>query len=413
MRNYLSRKMNIKASDKIIINATNIGEKSSGIGIYSLSILKELAKTESDILFEIYVNKKSKQHIKKIYFPANFKIKWVTKLISPDYNFIGHLLRLVYSNFLSIFNRRNIFFNTSQLEVSFFSRNQVVTIHDVIPLLFPEYHKKLYLYFKILLKFALKKAIVIISPSAHTKKLLTKFYNIPPEKIEIIPNGVADYFLKQGEKKQVKEKYILYAGRISPMKNIKGIIEAYYLIKKKIPHTLIFIGCGEEEFKKEIKKGRLPEKILSDPSIIFKGYVDENEINNLMRGASLLIFPSLFEGFGLPPLEAMACNTPVVASSSASLPEVCGNAAHYVDPYNFKDIAEGILKVIKDKNYSQSLIRKGRERIKYFSWETSAKLVLNIIRSEMFPVRQKSSILKTGALINDTNAQKSLPPQIY
>ena len=131
-------------------------------------------------------------------------------------------------------------------------------------------------------------------------------------------------------------------------------------------------------------------------------------MNNLMKGASLFIFPSLYEGFGLPPLEAMACGTPVVTSTSASLPEVCGNAAHYVNPYNFTEIAEGILKVIKDKNYSQYLIGKGRERIKKFSWETSTRSVLNIIRSELipFPSKQfKPNKLSAAALINTATAK--------
>ena len=402
--------MKNKIFNKIIINATNIGERSSGIGIYSLSIIKELVKIETDIFFEIYVNKKCKPQLDKISFPGNFKIKWVTKYVSPDYNFIGHLLRLIYSNLLSILNRKNIFFNTSQLEVSFFNRNQVVTIHDVIPLLFPEFHKKQYFYFKKLLGFALQKARIIITPSTHTKELITKLYNIPSWKIDIIPNGIPDYFLKKNEEKQIKEEYILYAGRICPMKNIKGIVEAFYSIKELIPHNLVFVGGEKEEFKKEIRAGRLPKKILNDNRIILRGYVDEEEMNNLMKGASLFIFPSLYEGFGLPPLEAMACGTPVVTSTSASLPEVCGNAAHYVNPYDFTEIAGGILKVIKDKKYSQYLVRKGRDRIKKFSWETSAKSVLNIIRSEMilFPSKQlKPNILKAADFISANAKIKS------
>lgn len=401
--------MRNEAFNKIIINATNIGERSSGIGIYSLSILKELARIETDISFEIYVNKKSKKYIEKIYFPNNFKIKWVSKYVSPDYNFAGHLLRLIYSNLLSIIKRKDIFFNTSQLEVSFFNRNQVVTIHDVIPLLFPEFHKKQYFYFKKLLGFALHKARIIITPSQHTKELLTKVYNIPSWRIDKIPNGISDYFQKNN-KEHVKEEYILYAGRICPMKNISGIVESFYLIKKLIPHKLIFIGGGIDEFKKEIKAGRLPKKILKDDRVIIKGYVTEEETNKLMRRAALLIFPSLYEGFGLPPLEAMACNTPVVVSRSASLPEVCGNAAHYVNPDDCTDIADGIRKVLNDKIYSQQLVSNGRERIKLFSWESSAKSVLNIIRLEMnlVPSKQlKTKILQAANFINNTNFKKS------
>ena len=397
--------MSNKIFNKIIINATNIGRRSSGIGIYSLSIIKELAKIEENIFIEIYVNRTCKPQIDKISFPDNFRIKWVTKYVSPDYNFIGHLLRLIYSNLLSIIKRKDIFFNTSQLEVSFFNRNQVVTIHDVIPLLFPEFHKNQYFYFKWLLGIALKKARIIITPSSHTKELISKLYNIPTRKIDLIPNGIPDYFLENDEEKSLKEEYIIYAGRICPMKNIKGIVEAFYEIKELTPHKLVFIGGGREEFKKEIQAGRLPKKVLDDERIIIKGYVDEGEMNKLMKEAALLIFPSFYEGFGLPPLEAMACGTPVVASSSASLPEVCGNAAHYVNPYDSSDIANGIISVIKDENYSKELVGKGRERIKLFSWKTSAVSVLNIIRSEMIiiPVRGLKPNLLTAELIKNLN----------
>jgi glycosyltransferase involved in cell wall biosynthesis len=397
--------MSNKIFNKIIINATNIGRRSSGIGIYSLSIIKELAKIEENIFIEIYVNRTCKPQIDKISFPDNFRIKWVTKYVSPDYNFIGHLLRLIYSNLLSIIKRKDIFFNTSQLEVSFFNRNQVVTIHDVIPLLFPEFHKNQYFYFKWLLGIALKKTRIIITPSSHTKELIAKLYNIPTRKIDLIPNGIPDYFLENDEEKSLKEEYIIYAGRICPMKNIKGIVEAFYEIKELIPHKLVFIGGGREEFKKEIQAGRLPKKVLDDERIIIKGYVDEGEMNKLMKKAALLIFPSFYEGFGLPPLEAMACGTPVVASSSASLPEVCGNAAHYVNPYDSSDIANGIISVIKDENYSKELVGKGRERIKLFSWKTSAVSVLNIIRSEMIiiPVGRLRPNLLTAELIKNLN----------
>jgi glycosyltransferase involved in cell wall biosynthesis len=397
--------MSNKIFNKIIINATNIGRRSSGIGIYSLSIIKELVKIEENIFIEIYVNRTCKPQIDKISFPDNFRIKWVTKYVSPDYNFIGHLLRLIYSNLLSIIKRKDIFFNTSQLEVSFFNRNQVVTIHDVIPLLFPEFHKNQYFYFKWLLGIALKKTRIIITPSSHTKELIAKLYNIPTRKIDLIPNGIPDYFLENDEEKSLKEEYIIYAGRICPMKNIKGIVEAFYEIKELIPHKLVFIGGGREEFKKEIQTGRLPKKVLDDERIIIKGYVDEGEMNKLMKKAALLIFPSFYEGFGLPPLEAMACGTPVVASSSASLPEVCGNAAHYVNPYDSSDIANGIISVIKDENYSKELVGKGRERIKLFSWKTSAVSVLNIIRSEMIiiPVGRLRPNLLTAELIKNLN----------
>lgn len=365
---------------KVIVNATNIGERSSGIGIYTLNIIKELIKKDTDIDFEVYLNKKCKTQISDITFPANFRIKWVTKYVSPDYNFPGHFLRLIYSNLLSIFKKGNLFFNTSQLEISFFNRKQVVTIHDVIPLLFPELHKKQYFYFKKMLRFALERTLTIITPSEHTRKLLIDLYGIHSGKIEMIPNGIPEHFLTNRKTAGEKENYILYAGRICPMKNIKGIIDSFRSVKDTIPYKLVFIGGGRKEFEKEINAGRLPADILSDKRIVIKGYVPEEEMVDLLSRASLFIFPSFYEGFGLPPLEAMACGTPVLVSSASSLPEVCGNAAHYVDPFSKTQIANGILKIAKDKPYAEKLINRGFYRVQNFTWTYTANAIMNIIQ---------------------------------
>jgi len=365
---------------KVIINATNIGERSSGIGIYTLNIIKELVKKETDIYFEIYFNKKCRRQVSDILFPDNFEIKWVTKYVSPDYNFPGHFLRLIYSNLLSIFKKGNLFFNTSQLEISFFNRNQVVTIHDVIPLLFPELHKKQYFYFKKMLRFALDRTLTIITPSVHTKKLLIQFYGIHSDKIEMISNGIPDHFLVQRKNAVAKEDYIIYAGRICPMKNIKGIIDSFRSVKDSIPHNLVFIGGGRKEIKREIRAGRLPSDILNDKRIILKGYVSEDKMIELISHASLFIFPAFYEGFGLPPLEAMACGTPVLVSSASSIPEVCGNAAHYVDPFSKTQIANGILKIVKEKPYAEKLINRGFSRVENFPWSYTANAIMNILQ---------------------------------
>ncbi|RKY92922.1 MAG: hypothetical protein DRQ01_05635 [Ignavibacteriae bacterium] len=137
-------------SNTVIVNATNIGYKYHGIGVYTLNVLQELTKLQTDLNFIVYLNNSCKEQIDKLEFPENFKIKWVSSLLSPDRNFKGHILRLLFSNLISLKHWKHLQFNTSQLEINFFRKNQVVTIHDVIPLLFPQYHKKQYFYFKII-----------------------------------------------------------------------------------------------------------------------------------------------------------------------------------------------------------------------------------------------------------------------
>lgn len=354
---------------EIILNATNIGKQPDGIGLYTLSLLRELSKLDTNIKFTILLNKSSKQHIEGIAFPKNFSLSWINSRISPDFGFNSHLLRLIYSNLISLRHRKPLIFNTSQLEAMFFRSAQVITVHDVIPLLFKDSHKKQYLFYKYLLKYALYKANHIITPSEHTKEELVAIYGLPKDKISVIHNGIHDVYSKKVEHKVdvKKEKFILYAGRIAPSKNIDGLLKAFQLIKDEIDHQLVIAGRGGSIHSDNAK-------------VIFKGYVSDVELRHLYKTASLFVFPSFYEGFGFPPLEAMACGCPVVVSNVASLPEVCGDAAYYVNPYDIGDIAKGIKTVLNDKQLQESLIKKGLQRVKIFSWQKSAKKIVQLLK---------------------------------
>lgn len=364
----------------IVINATNIGRTLNGIGVYVLSLLKALSAMETGLNFMVYLNKNCEPHLCGINFPENFTLRWVSRRLSPDYHFKANILRLLYANYLSIKHRKLLIFTTSQSEACFFRSNQVITIHDVIPLLFREFHKKQYYFFHYLLKYALRAATCIITPSRHSQGLIQEMYQLPAEKIHVIPNGIQNgYKINSQTCLLEKEEFILYSGRISPMKNIAGIFKAFGRIKNKIPHKLVIVGEEKSEIEKEIDAGRLSREEVENERVIFKGHIADVELQSLMKRASLLIFPSLYEGFGLPPLEAMACGCPVVASNAASLPEVCGSAAYYVDPYCIESITEGIHRVLTDRKLRKYLIHKGFTRAKLYSWEASASGHLSVI----------------------------------
>lgn len=352
---------------KIVINATNIGKQPDGIGLYTLSLLKALSRLNTDIEFIVLLNRNSEELIKGITFPENFFLNWITPRVSPDFGFKGHLLRLIYSNLISLRHREPLIFNTSQLEVMFFRSAQVITVHDAIPLLFRESHKKQYLFYKHLIKYALNRARRIITPSEHTKECLMLIYGLPQDKFRVIHNGVHDAYRKETEEKAdvKKGKFVLYVGRSAPSKNIDGLLKAFELIKNKMDCRLVIAGGGESIH-------------ADNDRVMFKGYVSDVELRHLYKRASLFVLPSFYEGFGLPPLEAMACGCPVVVSNVASLPEVCGDAACYVDPYSVESIAEGMYKVLTDETLRQNLIIKGLERAKLFSWEKSAKEHLKV-----------------------------------
>ena len=367
-----------KSEDKntVIINATNIGYKFHGLGVYSLNLLKELSKLKTSIQFIVYVNKTAKLAIDQITFPNNFSIKWASEKISPDNKFKGHLLRLIYSNWISFKHRNALQFNTSQLEINFFRKNQIVTIHDVIPVLFRHLHKKQYHYYKMLLGFGLRKAKYVLTPSYHSKEMLQKIYKINSEQIKVIHNG-ADNSSKNIQIPQInKDNYIIYVGRICEMKNIRGILKAFEMIAEKFSHDLLFIGDDKKKLQQEIEGAKLSPK--TSERILFKENVSEEEKTKLLSKASIFLFPSFYEGFGLPPIEAMACGCPVVVSNNSSLPEICGDAAIYINPNNFEEIAEAITKVLSDKSLMNEMIFNSIDHARLFKWRFSAEEHLNV-----------------------------------
>jgi glycosyltransferase involved in cell wall biosynthesis len=170
-------------------------------------------------------------------------------------------------------------------------------------------------------------------------------------------------------------KFILAVGSIEPRKNLKNALLAYNSLPQAFKREYKFVlagfsGWNNEEIMNSIRREK--------ENIAYLGYLSDPDLAYLFNLASLLIFPSLYEGFGLPPLEAMACGTPVIVSNSSSLPEVCKDAAYYIDPLSVESIREGIVKVISDSELRSMLSQRGLDRAKLFSWDTSARKHLSL-----------------------------------
>jgi len=361
-------------TEPIIINATNLGKYIDGLGVYTLNLLRELSQMETKLRFIIYVNKSCREHLRDIAFSDRCALRWVSNVVSPDYRFRGHFLRLLYSNYLSLKHRRSLIFVATQLEAIFFRTNQIITIHDIIPLLFRESHKKQYFYYKYLLNFVLQRAKSVITPSQHTKDLLMQVYGLDDAKVQVIHNGVRQSLhAVVARDEAVNEEFILFTGRLVGMKNFAGLLRAFSLIKDSVPHKLVITGHGTRQMKRELQKLRLSDCNIEEGRVIYKGHIPSDEMERLYNKASLLVFPSFYEGFGFPPLEGMAHCVPVIVSKVSSLPEVCADAALYVDPYDVKSIANGIYTMLTDPQLRQLMIVKGFERAQQFRWEDSAR----------------------------------------
>jgi glycosyltransferase involved in cell wall biosynthesis len=238
-----------------------------------------------------------------------------------------------------------------------------------------------------------KDSELILAVSESTKEDLIDLYGIKSEKIKVVYPGVDVYsfednglsmsqnFLKIKRKYSLPDNFILYFGTIEPRKNIKGLIKSFEKLnanfKKNQGYKLVIAGV-KGWLHKEIFKTAKNSRFSQD--IIFVGYIEEQDKPYLYSLARLFVYPSFFEGFGFPPLEAMAYNTPVIVSNSSSLPEVVGDAALMVNPYNIDEIEWAMREVLENNQLRQVLIRKGQEQVKKFSWQKSAEQVLKIIK---------------------------------
>lgn len=225
----------------------------------------------------------------------------------------------------------------------------------------------------------------IVAISEFSKREVMELLQVPKEKISVIygapsiPEETVP-FSKLKVRWNITQPYLLYVGTIEPRKNLVRLLRAFRLLKKEqgIPHQLVLAG-GMGWNSKEI--AALTEEPAIRESVVLTGYVSGPEKNALYENAHAFLFPSLYEGFGLPPLEAMTFGCPVVCANAASLPEVAGKAAQMVDPMSELSIAEGIWRVLSDEAYSAGLVQLGYEQIKEFSWEASAQRLLETCKA--------------------------------
>ena len=262
----------------------------------------------------------------------------------------------------------------------------IITLHDIIPLKMPETVSDVFLkVFHNQLPAILKTTSSIITVSEFSKKDICEYLNYPKEKVYVTHLAAEDMYKpldKSYCKRVLKKRYsidtdfILYVGGFSPRKNILGLIEAFNLVKSKVKHPLKLVIVGRHGVSYETYKKRAIELNL-ESSIIFPGFIETNDMPYFYNASSMLVYPSFYEGFGLPVLEAMACATPVISSSLTSVPEVCGDASILINPSNIDDIASAILNIFNDKKLSSLLIHKGLIHSSKFSWKKTAYSTLD------------------------------------
>ena len=262
---------------------------------------------------------------------------------------------------------------------------QVVTVHDLIPYVYPETVGRGYL--KIFLHEMpriVEQADRIITVSEHSKGDLRRYFNLPDQKIDVIYEAAEDIYRpmdKEACRASVRERYgldrkfILYIGGFSPRKNVPGLIRAYHKIMKDLPEEVVLAIVGKRVRAFEELTNVVEELGLKD-RVIFTGFAPTEHLPVFYNAASLFVYPSFYEGFGLPPLEAMACGTPVIASNVSSIPEAVGDAALTVDPKDMNGLAQAMFDALSDPALSAELIRRGLQRSNSFTWTKAAEQTL-------------------------------------
>lgn len=267
------------------------------------------------------------------------------------------------------------------------SQPTVITIHDLTTQLFPKHHSPLNRWYqRFALPIMVKRADAIITDAEVTRQDIITRYTTPSEKIISIPIGVDHRRFCAQNRQQAQEKvrqklnipspYILAVGTLEPRKNLLRLIEAYAQLENETPPLVIAgaKGWGNHPIGRRIDELGLHQRI------VLPGFVPDELLPTLYAGADLFVYPSIYEGFGLPVLEALACGVPVITSNVSSLPEVAGDAAILVDPLRVEEIRNAMHRVLNDGALAQTLSEKGKQRASWFTWERTAQAMVEVYK---------------------------------
>lgn len=380
----------------IAVDATPIREKPSGIGFYTLSLIRALAQLQSQANFTLTI----------AYQPS---VKnWLKGNFSPPLNLSNNFslkslpLPVTISNLLTKFpnpiipycerylDNPDILHGTDHYVYPVRNSLKIMTIHDVTFMKYPKYTNSIVKTYTQRVKSCLKWTDAIITFAENTKQEISEYLNVSQDRIFITPQASRYYpdYLIQTDTNQLantvnypwEQPYILFVSTLEPRKNLVNLIKAFNLLKQeaKIPHNLVLIGQPGWHYQNifdEINKSPWQQDIY------VLGYLSDDLVALFYQEADVFIYPSFYEGFGLPVLEAMTLGAPVVTSNTSSLPEVAGDAAILINPQNVEEIAAGIFRVISDRQLRDQLIQLGKERAKLFSWEKTAQATIYIYRS--------------------------------
>ena len=355
----------------------------AGIARYTYQLVSSLLELDKSNNYLLYAfSSKSKQDVFKSERAQFRPHKWQPQLLKTYFL----LLRLLNLSADSFTKEADIVHSTDFVLPVSKSKPSIITIHDLAFRHFPTFYTwKNRTYMNSMAKFSAKRADKIIAVSQATKNDIIHFLNVDEKKIIIIPEGVDELFKPSSEQKiktvkkeyGLPDEYIVTLGTLQPRKNLEALIDAFARLRKDkaIPHKLVVVG--EEGWNNERLLTKLDRLDIAE-DIVITGFIEDNQLPSLYSGATALVYPSLYEGFGLPVLEAMACGVPVACSNTSSLPEVAGEAALLFDPTDVDQIYSSMQELLSDDRLRNNLSEAGIKRARHFTWEKTAKQTLSL-----------------------------------
>jgi glycosyltransferase involved in cell wall biosynthesis len=358
------------------VNASIIGESPTGLGLYAINLIRALDALRDDLL--VYTS------CPLALGRLRGRILSSAAVARPERGLGGHLMRLVWVQTALRVKARaagiQALLNTVPEAIIATSIPQVTVVHDLLPLFFPAEYPRQQYYFRSLVPRVLRASRMIVADSESTRRDIVRSYRIAAEDVRVIyPGYDPNVYFVNGVKRPAGEQdcYLLYVGNLLPHKNLLGLVDALAILRRRHPARLIIRGDGQPAYARAVRS-RVETLGLGD-AVSFQGYAAEGTLRELYAGAACLVVPSFHEGFGLPVLEAMACGTPVITSSSSSLPEVGGDAALRVDPHDAIDLAEAMYRMLTDTELRDDLRERGLKWVQGFSWRRTAEQVSRVI----------------------------------
>ena len=355
-------------------------EVDQGISIYSINLMKSVLKLdrENEYLF-LYADPSrvgtfgSYPNLREQILPTKFKLIWDQFSVPRAAKRFG----------------ADIIFNT-KFSVPLLSRaKSMLVLHGSEWYVHPEFYSRLdMIYNKILFPVYCGKASAISSVSQTSATDIINFLKLDPGKVHVVHSSIAEHFNTVTdsqalstcrEKYDLPDKFILFVGKIYPGKNFGNIVRAFKKISDNADGDLRLVSVGDMRWRYKPELQLVRELGLAD-KIHFPGWVDQHDLPTIYSLADCFLFPSYYEGFGIPLLESMACDCPVVTANTGSCPEIAADAALYADPNDPDEIAEQVLRVLRDDILRQEMIRLGRERVKDFSWDRAGRMTIDIFR---------------------------------